>query len=358
VIRLPIRQVLHAAAAVLLAVGTSAGQDRFVFQLTRGPSGIDVLVDLSVPSEGTLIGDFDIELNPTGTRTKPGLFGSFGSTENVPVPTSLRFDLGGSPRSDAAGAFEAALDDEAQTIVLSGLSADLLAGGPLTLDAEVGLSFDSFRTRSPDSTYVGIPITLPIGDVMLVALTVEQIGEAEGSLTPLEPGRYAFEVLAVAEFAATVSALGNEITLPATPGPVLLTGEIVVAGETARLTASVPVELAGMTEPGLPLPTLPLDLPTILPPGGTAHLLLDLVVGEASYSFSGALTIDAAGVRGCAFDACDVDCSGTVDAFDIEPFIALLVGGGSPCSPCAGDASGDGVIDAFDIEPFIGCLLP
>jgi hypothetical protein len=57
-------------------------------------------------------------------------------------------------------------------------------------------------------------------------------------------------------------------------------------------------------------------------------------------------------------DPCDTNCDGTIDAFDIEPFISLLLGGGQPCAPCSGDINGDGAIDAFDIEPFINCLLP
>ncbi len=59
---------------------------------------------------------------------------------------------------------------------------------------------------------------------------------------------------------------------------------------------------------------------------------------------------------GAGCEPCDVNCDGAVDAFDIEPFINLLVGGGTPCSACAGDADGDGAVDAFDIEPFINCL--
>jgi outer membrane protein assembly factor BamB len=58
-----------------------------------------------------------------------------------------------------------------------------------------------------------------------------------------------------------------------------------------------------------------------------------------------------------ACDACDVNCDGAVDAFDIEPFVDLLVGGRSPCAPCSGDANGDGAVDSFDIEPFIQCLV-
>jgi hypothetical protein len=57
-------------------------------------------------------------------------------------------------------------------------------------------------------------------------------------------------------------------------------------------------------------------------------------------------------------DPCDTNCDGVVDAFDIEPFIDLLVNPNpSPCSVCSGDTNGDGVVDAFDIEPFINCLV-
>jgi hypothetical protein len=47
-----------------------------------------------------------------------------------------------------------------------------------------------------------------------------------------------------------------------------------------------------------------------------------------------------------------------VDAFDIEPFIDLLLGAPNPCAVCSGDVNGDGTVDAFDIEPFINCLFP
>lgn len=60
----------------------------------------------------------------------------------------------------------------------------------------------------------------------------------------------------------------------------------------------------------------------------------------------------------CECDPCDTDCDGDVDAFDIEPFLELLFGGGQPCGICSGDVDGNGVIDAFDIEPFLECLFP
>jgi hypothetical protein len=77
---------------------------------------------------------------------------------------------------------------------------------------------------------------------------------------------------------------------------------------------------------------------------GGAFLDMD----DLEYSFAG----------GGGFDPCDTNCDGTIDAFDIEPFIDLLVSPSpSPCSPNSGDANGDGVVDAFDIEPFIACLV-
>ncbi len=55
-------------------------------------------------------------------------------------------------------------------------------------------------------------------------------------------------------------------------------------------------------------------------------------------------------------DACDANCDGVIDAFDIEPFIGVLLGG-PRCAACTGDVNADGVVDAFDIEPFINCLI-
>jgi hypothetical protein len=36
---------------------------------------------------------------------------------------------------------------------------------------------------------------------------------------------------------------------------------------------------------------------------------------------------------------CDCNCDGTVNSFDIDPFVAILTGAATPCSWCAGDAN-------------------
>jgi hypothetical protein len=55
---------------------------------------------------------------------------------------------------------------------------------------------------------------------------------------------------------------------------------------------------------------------------------------------------------------CDMNCDGSIDAFDIEPFLELLFDpSAQPCNSCTGDVNGDGAVDAFDIEPFLNCLF-
>ncbi|MCG3125627.1 MAG: hypothetical protein CHACPFDD_00452 [Phycisphaerae bacterium] len=53
---------------------------------------------------------------------------------------------------------------------------------------------------------------------------------------------------------------------------------------------------------------------------------------------------------------CDANCDGSINGFDVDPFVALLSGSGTPCSPCAGDVNADGSINGFDIDGFVAAL--
>jgi hypothetical protein len=77
-------------------------------------------------------------------------------------------------------------------------------------------------------------------------------------------------------------------------------------------------------------------------------------ISGGSFELSGGFWPGADAAQPC--DPCDANCDGAVDAFDVEPFISVLLGGAG-CAPCTGDVNGDGVIDAFDIEPFVNCLV-
>lgn len=53
---------------------------------------------------------------------------------------------------------------------------------------------------------------------------------------------------------------------------------------------------------------------------------------------------------------CDANCDGSVNGYDVEPFIGLI-NGATPCSLCAGDANGDGTVNGADIDAFVSGLL-
>ncbi|MCG3125538.1 MAG: hypothetical protein CHACPFDD_00362 [Phycisphaerae bacterium] len=54
--------------------------------------------------------------------------------------------------------------------------------------------------------------------------------------------------------------------------------------------------------------------------------------------------------------ACDTNCDGSVNGFDVDPFVGLLTGAGTPCAPCSGDVDGDGSVNGFDVDPFVVVL--
>lgn len=53
---------------------------------------------------------------------------------------------------------------------------------------------------------------------------------------------------------------------------------------------------------------------------------------------------------------CDLNCDGSVNPFDIQPFLNVLTNGAPPCSGCAGDTDFNGSVNPFDIQPFVECL--
>ncbi len=59
----------------------------------------------------------------------------------------------------------------------------------------------------------------------------------------------------------------------------------------------------------------------------------------------------------------DLNCDGTVDFFDIDPFVTALLNPTEyelqypDCDRLAADVDGDGVVNFFDIDPFVGLLL-
>ncbi len=318
------------------------------YSLTINPdaSGLAASLGLDIDTAGSLIGDWDPDANPAGTRTKPGLFGSFGSTENLPVDTALGFTLAGDLDTQTAGSGTLTLDLDAGTIVLEGLVADLLAGGAAAIPATLGIAPDSFRTRQPESVYIGIPVEVPIGELSVTTLALTQTGAAVGVLTEIDTDHYSFVLVGPAEIAGSAELLGAPIDIPSSPLPLALAGEIVIVGDGLTLMSVQPIDQTDEQNPGEPLPEFPLALPTILPPGETANLLMNLVLERVATGLVGELTLVASGEP--APCAADFNGDGMVDTRDVLAFLNSWTAG----DPEA-DTNGDGVIDTRDVLAFL-----
>ena len=67
------------------------------------------------------------------------------------------------------------------------------------------------------------------------------------------------------------------------------------------------------------------------------------------------LSLTAQVVPGCP--AADANCDEAITTEDVTPFVDLLLGSGSPCSPCAADLNNDSFLDGADVAPFVDALL-
>ena len=293
------RHPLSIAAVIVAACcAASAAAQVYDFSFNPAASGLAGSANFGASTNGTLIGDWDEINNPGGTRTKPGAFGTFGPLENLPVPVSLGTSIGGSINSQTTGGFRTNLNTALSTIEISNYSADFLSSGPVSLPATISLLFDSFRTRNPDSLYIGgFPLEIPFGSFDLTALNATQNAPAAlGTLSPLGGNAFSFNALIPVELNAAFDFLGDPLTLDAIPLLLAINGELTLTGDTASLTSLTPIGFEQSFDPGVALPQFPLPLPTILPPGGTANLLFDLTLSEINAELDTVFTASATGV--------------------------------------------------------------
>lgn len=274
------------------------------FTINRMQSGLAAAVSADVSTDGTLIGNYDEKTNPTGTRTKPGLFGPFGATENLPVQTRLGVGMDGTINTRTDGGFRLVIDRKSNSLSMSGFEADFLSGSGVNLPITITLQTETFRTRNPTFLYPGVPIELPLGEATLSRFDVVQVGDAApGVITPDGTGAFGFTIVPLVQLNLTISVLGNEFVVPGVPTPFPLAGTLRVMGDNATIDAMQPIELTQSAMPGVMIPQFPLALPT-LNPDQPANVLLDLTLQEVQASIIGTLNLRADGVLIPAPGAC------------------------------------------------------
>lgn len=290
------RVVFIVAFAGIPASLASADGVPYQFSINQNASGTNGTVAFNALTNGELKGNWDKVTNPTGTRTKPGLFGPFGPEDNDPVPLTLGAGLGDAINTKASGAFDLTIDTQAGTLQMQGFGSNLLASGSAGLTAGLSFQFDTFRTKSPDSLYIGgFPLNVPIGQAQFTKLQATQLGDGLGTLTSAGGNLYDFSLAMALEISGEIEFLGNPLAIPAVPLPVLLSGQIALDGTKATLTGSQLLEFANTTPIGQAIPEFAFALPTILPPGGEANLLLNLMLDEIASELSLQFNLSATG---------------------------------------------------------------
>lgn len=296
--------------------GVAAGQGTYAFDLDEKASVVDTDISVRTPLTGHWIGNYDPVNNPTGTETRRGLFGGSG---NQTIPISGSISVSGRSNTNPAGTFEIDVYASPDRFAMRGLVLDLLNGATPSIDLTFTIGFSSFRTFRPDSIYFGVPaLPIPLGGAQILSLTGTQIEQVPGILEATGPGEWTFAVLVPMTIEGEVEGPTGPLSLPPTPAPIPVTG-------TLRISpggASVSIEGGFEAQTVLPAPkqgieNVPFDLPTILPPGEVAHLLLTADFGETDLDVSQSLTIVADGGEVCR---ADYDRNGELDIFDFIAF--------------------------------------
>ena len=346
IVRIP---ALVIATAFLFAATINANEivDVQIDSKTSSTSGGLMLLS-NLP--GSLIGDYDEVINPTGTLTRPGLFGGSG---NQPVPLDMTPVLDGVIDAQPTGSYQLALDLEALTATISNFELDALGAIPASLGLSIELDFDNFRTFQPDSLFPGVPLTVPVGDGTITVLTIEQDAPAPvANLVLLSPNQYSFSLLVPATITLETEVLGQPLAIPPLAMVLALEGELVVDGNQIAITqAFEQVASNEVTDiPNSEFSDIPFPAPTVLPPGQTANLLLSGVVESLTFDLDLNSVLSGAGILATAGDTNN---DGDINLLDVAPFVDALLSGNYVA---AADINCDGTVNLLDVAPFIELL--
>ena len=328
-----------------LVFSRSAEAQNYAIPMT-GSSSLTLSVDLELPFNGTLKGNYVAKTNPTGTKTLPGFFGGSGNN-----PINYSAIAGGELVIDTnpTGSF---VFHSIGGIggYISDYSSDLLGGNAGDIDVGIVIQYNTFRTQNPNALYPGgFSLPIPLGGGGISQMTMEQNGPAPIVMTSLGSGVRNFTTFIPVTLTITADFFQIPLRAINIPAIIPIQGQCVFVGPN-ELEMAASFDLSDE----FPLPAAPgftdqpLDLPTILPPGGTAHLLLSGVFAKGSIALDAGSDIDSQGDRiSPRFDLTD---DGAVSGPDLG---LMLMMWGSDDAPFM-DFNDDGKINGFDLGMMVG----
>lgn len=293
---MPVQNLPTAVAiAAGCALAASAHAQQYSFALDPFASGVTGEFSAVVGASGSLVGDWDPVDNPGGTRTKPtsSFFDFPGPNENLAVSTSVDLSASAPLQTQTAGMFGLSVSGASASV--SGLAIDLLSGGQFAAPISAGVSYQSFSTRNPTSFYPSIPVTLPLGEATVSALTLTQAGPAAvGSV--MQTGAFTSQVSALVPVVLSGNAMfqGQAVPIQDVPLTILFAGELTTDFGAATLSASFDFDIDESTMIDVALPDFPLALPSLT--GGEADVILSLNADTLGLDANAAVNLLATGV--------------------------------------------------------------
>lgn len=335
-------------ACILLGTPAVLGQS-YEFAFNEESSEISRDFNVLIPFAGTMIGNYDAKTNPEGTRTVPGIIGGSG---NNPISYEASFELSGGNTSAPAGGFDFEIDSSGLLATMSGLQIDVLGGSEDALDATLNLLYETFRTFSPTSLFPGgVEIPIPLGQIQLTSLMMIQSADASIAIVPGD-GETSGTIVGMVPVDVTFTVVVLDQEIGGMPLPMMLpiAGTIIENDNGAQIAFTTSFEYdESLPSTGIPFEDVPIEMPTILPPGSFASLLLSGADSEGSTSGSWNIAIVAdADADSCAGDP-DINGDGVVNGADLTMVLAEW---GAPGGPA--DVNCDEIVDGEDLTIVLG----
>jgi hypothetical protein len=324
----------------LAMVSGTAGAAESRWNCTVAPaSTYTQQTNIQIPLAGSWIGNYVAVTNEIGTRTLPGFFGGSGNTA-IPFSSTVKPTVS-ITNTHPTGIFQFGFNPATGIVDVSNLLVDTLAGQTGTISTSMLLTYSTFRTVQPTSTFIGLTnVDVPVDNGSLTAATAAQSGAAFGVATPNADGTWAFAVTVPVIISVTGTALGQPFT-NSSPAAMALSGTFSIVGSAISLTSQGAINETVPVPAGPPLVSAPFDLPTIIPAGQVAHLLISGTFANGSSTTVGSSSLVMNGVPATIVG--DINGDGVVNGADLG---LLLSGWGQP-GPT--DLNNDGTTTGADL---------
>jgi hypothetical protein len=273
----------HTCVALVGALCATASAQNFDFTLDGSLSTTDLTSNFALQMPSFVTGSFNTATNPGGTITCPG---TAGNCPNIPILMVGDMLAGSHFVTVPSGSLSAAVDVGAGSIVFSNVSVDALGGQSGSANLTLDLLYMTFHTLQPTALFNGgFTVPIPLGQVAASNVRFVQVGPpVPGTLTPSGiPDFYDVAASVPATMSFDTTMLGLPLSLGPIPVVLPLNGTLDLGGGHASLALFVNFSSAQtLTNPfgAQVFNDVPFDLPTILPPGNTAHLLFDIDPGD------------------------------------------------------------------------------